>query len=644
LTSGAADTTAVAASGAPRDGAPPVPPADPAAVATAVVLATAPAAAGGPAALLPWEGSTLLGRLLDQLAALGVADVRLVTRPAWEADVREALDAGGASTLQTCAGADADLRLVVEVAAEAGGGLVVLPADLVTHGEALAGLLKDPRIRTGILIGGGRLARQFAFRIRSKRGRVLSAASPYHAVHRPTGSFLGVLKVAAADRAALAEAAAQLAPPAGSPPEEWREELERKEAMWRTTLWRAASGEAVAAEQDGDAEDEPAEDADEDDAVEEALAPEHVELSPEDEARLRERVAAAPEDVPALLLVGLVRGGTHVGVSHLRKLYWARPLSSAAAGSAAERIVGYDEDRVLLDSAVKSSDGFFTTFLVSPYSRYIARWAARRGFTPNQVTTVSLLIGLASAAAFATGERWGLIAGAVLLQAAFTTDCVDGQLARYTRTFSKLGAWLDSIFDRSKEYLAFAGLAIGASRAGDPVWLLACGAITLQTVRHMTDFSFGAGQTQVIGSTPQPPVRRARDAGGLAAAERRARAAAAAANAAATGGAAAAPPGAAAAATAAPPGAAPADGAAAPPLPRRSLPRRTLRLWHVVDRLPGARWVKKMVAFPIGERFAVTSLTAALFDARVTFVVLLAWGGVAAAYTLAGRVLRSVAR
>ncbi len=49
-----------------------------------------------------------------------------------------------------------------------------------------------------------------------------------------------------------------------------------------------------------------------------------------------------------------------------------------------------------------------------------------------------------------------------------------------------------------------------------------------------------------------------------------------------------------------------------------------------------------MIAFPIGERFAVISITAALFDARVTFIVLLIWGGVAAAYSLAGRVLRSL--
>ena len=49
-----------------------------------------------------------------------------------------------------------------------------------------------------------------------------------------------------------------------------------------------------------------------------------------------------------------------------------------------------------------------------------------------------------------------------------------------------------------------------------------------------------------------------------------------------------------------------------------------------------------MIAFPIGERFAVISITAALFTPRVTFVTLLVWAAVAGVYTQAGRVLRSV--
>jgi hypothetical protein len=51
-----------------------------------------------------------------------------------------------------------------------------------------------------------------------------------------------------------------------------------------------------------------------------------------------------------------------------------------------------------------------------------------------------------------------------------------------------------------------------------------------------------------------------------------------------------------------------------------------------------------MVAFPIGERFAAISITAAIWSPRTTFVVLLAWGGLASCYSLAGRLLRSFAR
>jgi hypothetical protein len=54
--------------------------------------------------------------------------------------------------------------------------------------------------------------------------------------------------------------------------------------------------------------------------------------------------------------------------------------------------------------------------------------------------------------------------------------------------------------------------------------------------------------------------------------------------------------------------------------------------------------VKKIVAFPIGERFAVISIMAALTNAKTTFIVLLSWGGASAVYKMAGRVLRSAVR
>ena len=147
----------------------------------------------------------------------------------------------------------------------------------------------------------------------------------------------------------------------------------------------------------------------------------------------------------------------------------------------------------------------------------------------------------------------------------------------------------------------FAGLAIGASRTGDPVWLLAGAALALQTTRHAIDFSYPASQHQVIAAAPQPPLesrstaRAPRRAGRAASrSTRRSRAG-------------------------------PRRAAAA----ARMTLRRRLGGCGARATAPAGRWVKKIVAFPIGERFAAISITAALFSARTTFVVLLAWGGFA---------------
>ncbi len=641
MTTGVSERAAgSAAPPAPRAAAPPQ-------VTTAVVLATAAPDGGAPAALLRWEDTALVRRLTEQLASVGATTIHVLARPEWAEEVERAVrgDAGGAAgnpdavplaaplgatlAVERSESPASDLLAVARIARASAGGLVVAQGDVVTQREVLAGLAADPRVNTGALATVGSFGRPTAPRVRSARGRVVSAASLYHRVNRPTATFLGILKIGAGDRAALAGVAEQMAALVTSPlPELWQYERGRKEEIWRGAFGRiAARREEGGAEQERTANllevdadldaDAAAADVDDEAPLEEVV------LSADDEAELQRRLAAAPDDVAALLLVGLVRTGSQVGINHLRKLFWARPLSAADVERARTDIEDFDEDKVLLDSAVKAADGFFTTYFVSPYSKYLARWAARRGYTPNQVTTVSVLIGFLAAAGFATGERWGLVAGAILLHIAFTTDCVDGQLARYTRQFSKLGAWLDSVFDRTKEYAVFAGLAIGYSMVNaDDVWVLAGAAFTLQTVRHQMDFSFGAARQQVIGSTEHPPLEQPSDRlvrrdpeGGQPAPAR----------------------------AVAPRRAAGAPEAADPPR-RIPLSRRVLGLWRKLDRWPGMVWVKRMAAFPIGERFAVIAITAALFDAKVTFTVLLAWGLLAAAYTFAGRFLRSVTR
>ncbi|MEV4789053.1 DUF5941 domain-containing protein [Streptomyces tuirus] len=190
------------------------------------------------------------------------------------------------------------------------------------------------------------------------------------------------------------------------------------------------------------------------------------------------------------ILTALDADGTGVHRPELGSLVAAVPADPQARNEARQAVADVDDEAVRLKSAVKARDGFFTTYCISPYSRYIARWCARRGLTPNQVTTASLLTALIAAACAATGTRGGFIAAGVLLIASFVLDCTDGQLARYSLQYSTLGAWLDATFDRAKEYAYYAGLALGAARGGDDVWALALGAMVLQTCRHVVDFSF----------------------------------------------------------------------------------------------------------------------------------------------------------
>jgi phosphatidylglycerophosphate synthase len=311
----------------------------------------------------------------------------------------------------------------------------------------------------------------------------------------------------------------------------------------------------------------------------------------------RESAAAAPDALTAVL-AALVAGEAPVGVQRVPGLPYGRVADAEAAADLVHRLLELDEEQVRLRVAVKRRDDLFATYFVSSYSPYLVRWAARRGLTPTVVTWLSVLTALLAGAGFAQGSRWFWIAGALGLYVSFVLDCVDGQLARYLQQYSRYGGWLDTIADRGKEYAVYAALAIGAARAGiGDLWPMAIAAMVLLTVRHMTDTWYGALQDEAVR-------RRAAAAG-------------------------------------------PAGTVSAGSVSAGSLTMRLgARLGQVSDRVQADRtslayWVKRTLPFPIGERWLVIGLATAIFDARVAFVVLLTWGGVAAAYTFAGRVLRT---
>jgi len=191
-----------------------------------------------------------------------------------------------------------------------------------------------------------------------------------------------------------------------------------------------------------------------------------------------------------LILVALVRAAIVIAPAEVAGAPFIRSNNVSERDATKNQIAALNDARLRLKLANRANDGFYSVFFLRKISKLFTWLAVRLKMTPNQVTLISFAIGLLSAYEFSKGNFWAIFAGAVLLQLSIIIDCVDGELARYTRQFSQLGAWLDAITDRIKEYLVFFALAYGAAQNGRDLWIPAMGMMLFQTFRHLSDYNF----------------------------------------------------------------------------------------------------------------------------------------------------------
>jgi len=137
----------------------------------------------------------------------------------------------------------------------------------------------------------------------------------------------------------------------------------------------------------------------------------------------------------------------------------------------------------------------------------IALAMSRAGLTPNMLTLIGF--GIASAGGLMAGLEWWLLAGIVATVGA-GFDMFDGAVARATGQVSKLGAFMDSTFDRWGEGVVYVGIVIGTTRAGFDLgaWLAAAALVSAFMVSYTRakseslGFSSGSGMA-AIGFAPR---------------------------------------------------------------------------------------------------------------------------------------------
>jgi phosphatidylglycerophosphate synthase len=297
------------------------------------------------------------------------------------------------------------------------------------------------------------------------------------------------------------------------------------------------------------------------------------------------RAGLGPGDLVLELTRALAGAAVPVQPVPLGGYAWARPAAGDQAAQAEAQIDAVDERTVRLREAARGGDGFYSTFVLRRLSWRLTDVAERTGLTPNQVTLISFGLGLLAAGFLALGSRPWAVLGAVLLQICLLVDCVDGELARYRRRFSRFGAWLDATTDRVKEFAVIAALAVGAARHGSDLWWLVAAAIAVQTFRNLFDLGWSLQRT--ASGVLDVESRQAEVAEWVESPTR----------------------------------------FRAP----RSEPTAAGAL----------SWVRRIGHFPIGERFLLISVGAAFWTARGTLIALLVAGLLSAGYMLAAFAVRS---
>ena len=298
-------------------------------------------------------------------------------------------------------------------------------------------------------------------------------------------------------------------------------------------------------------------------------------------ASIRGAVAAgAKGNALDLLLVALVRATIKVDAVDVLGASWTRSDDLSERARVESEIAALNIGRLRLRMANRSNDGFFSVFFLRKFSKLLTWLAVKVHATPNQVTSLSFAIGLYSAYLFSRGTFVTILSGAILLQLSIIVDCVDGELARYTRKFSKLGAWLDAVTDRVKEYMVFLGLAYGASLDGKALWIPAMAMMAIQTFRHLSDYNFAQSVKIRAEETFITPVEFMAEFDGIVPIERE--------------------------------------------------PKGRLRYW-----------LGKIIQFPIGERWLVISASAVIGGAQFTFIVMPILAAISALVVYRGRIIKT---
>ncbi len=183
-----------------------------------------------------------------------------------------------------------------------------------------------------------------------------------------------------------------------------------------------------------------------------------------------------PAIFEALAEAARADGGACSHADGLRRLAGQGLLRAHDVGDARWEDVGPAShaaaEALLYASLREPTDGPMARLLERRLSLAVTRRLAATKVTPDQLTVVSVALGLAAAALFTVPDARWQVAAALLLWCASWTDGCDGELARLKFLETRRGGALDFAGDHVVRFFVFLAMGLGLWRAtGEGRWL-----------------------------------------------------------------------------------------------------------------------------------------------------------------------------
>jgi phosphatidylglycerophosphate synthase len=131
-----------------------------------------------------------------------------------------------------------------------------------------------------------------------------------------------------------------------------------------------------------------------------------------------------------------------------------------------------------METDIKTSDSYQFEVPVAPlplirhFSYPVTRLLVRTPLTPNQITALSLVFGLAGGIACLPGDYASILIGSILFMICYVLDNCDGEIARLKNMRSRFGMRFDTFVDWLVHAVFFVCLGWGTmATTGQRMWL-----------------------------------------------------------------------------------------------------------------------------------------------------------------------------